>query len=360
MASWRRITGAAGVVAGAAAAGAGAIVAAERIAAGRIRGRDDPVSGEPLGELRGRPFTVLTEDGVPLHVETNGPPAARVSVVFCHGYTLNQDCWHFQRRDLSEYRLVFWDQRDHGRSGRSASGAASIDQLGNDLKAVLDAVAPGDAQVVLVGHSMGGMTIMALAEQHPELFGTKVVGAVLISTAARGLDGGSPWMPAPIRPLLSRALPSVLSGAAKGRRALVVERGRRVTDLTFLSTRILGFGDGQVSPAVVSFLGQMISSTPIEVVARFGQALLLCDKRDSLPTLGRVPVTVLIGEKDRLIAPRLGIELAMDIPGSHVIWVPGGGHALILERPGLVNEAITSMLAQAGAQHPGGDLPRSA
>ena len=168
MASWRRITGAAGLVAGAAAAGAGALVAAERIAVARIRGRGDPESGERFGELRGRPLTVLTQDGVPLHVEINGPSAAPLTVVFCHGYTLNQDCWHFQRRDLSTHRLAFWDQRDHGRSGRSESGAASIDQLGADLKAVIDAVAPGDAQVVLVGHSMGGMTIMALAQQHPE------------------------------------------------------------------------------------------------------------------------------------------------------------------------------------------------
>ena len=356
MASWRRITGAAGLVAGATAAGAGAIVAAERIAVARMRGRPDPESGERLGELRGRPLTVLTGDGVPLHVEINGPSAAPLTVVFCHGYTLNQDCWHFQRRDLSSHRLVFWDQRDHGRSGRSESGAASIDQLGADLKAVIDAVAPGDAQVVLVGHSMGGMTIMALAQQHPDLFGTKVAGAVLISTAARGLEDGSPWMPAPIRPVLSKALPVVLSGAAKGRRAILVEQGRRVTDLTFLSTRMLGFGDGQVSPAVVSFLSQMISSTPIEVVARFGQALLMCDERDSLSTLGRVPVTVLVGEKDRLIAPRLGIELAMDIPVSHLIWVPGGGHALILERPELVNDAITRLLDRVT----GGDLPRSA
>jgi len=357
MASWRRITGAAGVVAGAAAASAGAIMAAERIAVGRLRSRPDPASAEPFGELRGRALTVLTGDGVPLHVETNGPPAAPVTVIFCHGYTLNQDCWHYQRRDLPGHRLVFWDQRDHGRSGRSESGAASIDQLGADLKAVIDAVAPGDDRVVLVGHSMGGMTIMALAQQHPDLFGTKVAGSVLISTAARGLDSGSPWMPAPLRPVLSRALPGVLNGAAKGRRAILVERSRRVTDLAFLGTRMLGFGDGEVSPALVSFLGQMITSTPIEVVARFGQALLLCDKRDSLATLGRVPATVLVGEKDRLISPRLGIELAMDIPGSQLIWVPGGGHALILECPGLVNEAITAMLTQVGA---GGGLPRSA
>jgi pimeloyl-ACP methyl ester carboxylesterase len=356
MANWRRITGAAGLVVGATAAGAGAVVAAERIALSRLRGRAAP-SDEPFGSLRGLELTVLADDGVPLHVEINGPDESPVTLVFCHGYTLNQDCWHFQRRDLSDYRLVFWDQRDHGRSGRSAEGSGSIGQLGTDLRAVIDAAAPGPAPVVLVGHSMGGMTIMALADQYPGLFGTKVAGAVLVATAARGLEGGSPWMPAPIRRPLARALPAVLNGAAKGRRAVLVERGRRVSaDLAFLTTRLIGFGDGDVSPATVAFLEQMIRDTPIEVVARFCQALMLCDMRGALDTLGRVPVTVVVGEKDRLIAARLGIELATQIPGAQLVWVPGAGHALILDHPERVNRAITDLLARVAA----GGLPRSA
>jgi pimeloyl-ACP methyl ester carboxylesterase len=158
--------------------------------------------------------------------------------------------------------------------------------------------------------------------------------------------------------VLSKALPGVLSGAAKGRRALLVERGRAVTgDLGLLATWLIGFGDAAgVSPGTLHFLGKMIQGTHIEVVARFCQALMLCDKRDSLATLGNVPVTVLVGEKDRLVAPRLGLELAMDIPGAELVWVPGGGHVLILERPGLVNDAIRAMIRRAGA----GGLPRSA
>ncbi|HEV2372493.1 MAG TPA: alpha/beta hydrolase, partial [Streptosporangiaceae bacterium] len=302
--------------------------------------------------------TVLTGDGVTLHVEVEGPATAPVTIVFCHGYTVNQDFWHYQRRDLTGYRLVLWDQRDHGRSGRSEAGVASIDQLGADLKAVIDATVGSEGQVVLVGHSMGGMTIMALAEQYPDLFGTLVTGVVLVSTAARGLENGSPWMPGPLRPVLSRAVPVVLDGAAKGRRALIVERGRQVSvDLAFLSTRLIGFGTSDVGPSVVSFLEQMVRQTPIEVVARFCQALLACDKRGSMATLGRVPVTVIVGEKDRLISPRLGIELAMEIPGSQLVWVPGAGHALVLERPGLVNEAVVTMVSRVAAD---GGLPKSA
>jgi len=361
MASWRRVTGLAGVAAGAVAAGAGAVVAAERIAIGRVRSLRSSTPPEQLGQLRGRPLTVLADDGVPLHVEIDepGPVPDRarrgrqpgpLTVIFCHGYTLNQDVWHFQRRDLRGHRLVFWDQRDHGRSGRSPGGAASVGRLGADLDLIIKAVAPGDLPVILVGHSMGGMTIMALADQHPDLFGSKVAGVVLISTAASGLDQGSPWMPGLARPVLRRALPLVLRGAATGYRAMLVERGRRVaSDLSWLSTRFIGFGNPRVNPAVVDFLEEMIRSTPIEVVAAFGAALYACDLRATLPTLGKVPVIVMTGDKDRLIPPALGRDLAEQIPGAELVWVPGAGHALILEDPEVVNEAITGLIARVTA-----------
>jgi pimeloyl-ACP methyl ester carboxylesterase len=364
MATWRRITGVAGLAAGAVAAGAGAVVAAERIAIGRAQLLRDNSAPENFGGLRGRALTVLADDGVPLHVEIDDPapgtpggspagdaagqPGGPATIVFCHGYTLNQDCWHFQRRDLRGHRLVFWDQRDHGRSGRSPGGAASIDQLGADLSRVIGAVAPGDMPVILVGHSMGGMTIMALAGQQPGLFGTKVIGAALISTTASGLDRGSPWMPGPARPVLRRALPVVLRGAATGYRAVLVEQGRRVaSDVSFLSTRFIGFGNPRVNPATVDFLEQMIRETPIEVIAAFSEALYACDLRGTLATLGAVPVLVLTGEKDRLVSPSLGLELAAQIPGAELVLVPGAGHALILEDPAVVNEAITRLIARA-------------
>jgi pimeloyl-ACP methyl ester carboxylesterase len=362
MASWRRITGVAGLAAGAAAAGAGAIVAAERIAVGRVRVIRSGAEPEPLGSLRGSVLTVLADDGVPLHVEIDHPAGAdgpqesspeqgnQVTIIFCHGYTLNQDSWHFQRRDLRGHRLVFWDLRDHGRSGRSPGGPASIDRLAADLDLVIKAVAPGDMPVVLIGHSMGGMTIMALAARNPGLFGTKVTGVTFISTAAGGLDAGSPWMPRPLRAVLQRTVPAMLRAAATGYRAILVERGRAaVSELAFFSTRYIGFGDPGVNPVVVDFLEQMIRSTPMDVVAAYSQALYEHDMRATLPILGRVPVTVLVGERDRLISPALGLELAAQIPGAELVWVPGAGHALLLERPDLVNESITALVARASA-----------
>lgn len=151
---------------------------------------------------------------MPLYTEIDGPKKAPITVIFSHGYTLNQDCWHFQRRELgapgNRYRLVFWDQRSRGRSGRSHPARENIDQLGRDLYAVIKEVTPRGNPVVLVGHSMGAMTIMALAEQHPELFGSQVTGTALISTAARGLAGVTLGLPGPLGTVVRRAAPRVL------------------------------------------------------------------------------------------------------------------------------------------------------
>ncbi len=348
MVSWRRFTGLAGLAAGALAAGTGAVVAAEKIAIGRIRLRPDPAAGEPLGEIRGEAMTVRADDGLPLHVELAGPPDAPVTLVFCHGYTLSLDVFHYQRAAFEHTaRCVLWDQRSHGRSGRSDPDLVTIDQLGADLHEVLMAAAPGDAPVVLVGHSMGGMTIMALADQHPELFGGKVIGVVLISTSASTVDPVG-WLPAPLRPAARRAMPSMMTGASRGRLAEVVERGRRsASDLAFLSTRRYGFGDPRVSPTLVDFLERVIRSTPIDVVADFYVALVGHDKRSALAILGKVPVLVMTGDRDRLVDPRLSAELAAQIPGAELVLIRGAGHAVILERPEEVNDAIAALASRA-------------
>ena len=143
---------------------------------------DDPHAEEALGKLRpDRQSTVAADDGVPLAVQEIKPADgghADLTVVLVHGYALDSRCWHFQRRDLPKMtdprvRVVQYDQRSHGRSGHSSRRGSTIEQLGKDLDAVVRATARR-GPVVLVGHSMGGMAIMALAEQRPKLFRDRV------------------------------------------------------------------------------------------------------------------------------------------------------------------------------------------
>lgn len=348
MARWRRLSSVAGLATGVAAAGIGTVIAAEKIAVGRIRLRPDPAENEPFGQLRGRPVEVLADDGVRLHAEVSGPEDADVTIVFCHGYTLSQEVWHYQRQDLAtDTRLVLWDQRSHGRSGRSDPAHISIDQLGRDLAAVLAATVPAAGLVVLVGHSMGGMTIMSLARQRPELFGTSVIGVALISTTAHMVDATG-FLPGPLRPLARWAGPTLLTGSARGRRAALTERVREAGgDLAFLSTRYIAFGDPSVSPAVVEFLERVIRATPIDVVADFYLALHEHDERAALATIGKVPTVVVTGEEDRLIPARQTAELAAAIPGAVLVRVPAAGHMVILEQPEPVTEEISDLTATA-------------
>jgi pimeloyl-ACP methyl ester carboxylesterase len=328
--------------------GVGAAVAARRYAVGRERLRPDPDRDEPFGELRGRPQTVVATDGVPLHVEVNGPDDASLTVIFSHGYCMTQDSWHYQRRDLADeadVRMVFWDQRSHGRSGRSDLDHATIDQCGDDLLAVIEATTAPGRPVVLVGHSMGGMTIMALADRHPELFGDRVVGVALVNTSSGGLAELTLGLPEVFGKVFRAAVPGVVRGIGKGGK--LIDRGRRIgTDVAFIITRRMAFADRGVSPSIVDFLERMIGSTPIEVIAEFYPTLAAHDKLAALDVLRKVPAVIVVGDQDRLTPLAHGRAIAAALPEAELVEV-SGGHVVMLEHPQVVTEAIAGLVERA-------------
>ncbi|HEX2313804.1 MAG TPA: alpha/beta hydrolase, partial [Thermomonospora sp.] len=345
----RRRLGIAGAAAGLGAAGVGVAVGVRRFVVGRQRFRPDPEAGEPFGTLRGRALTVLADDGLPLHVEIDERPGEgpATTVVFCHGYCLNQDAWHYQRRDVPRsggpLRMVFWDQRSHGRSGRSRPTHATIDQTGADLAAVLRATTGPDDRVVLVGHSMGGMSIMALADRHPELFGDRVVGVALVNTSGGRLAEMTLGLPMAVARLVQPLAPGVIRGL--GSRPGLVERGRALgADVAFVVTRRMAFADRQVSPSVVDFLEQMIRATPIDVIAEFYPSLMSHDKETAVAALARVPALVMAAGRDRLTPAAHGRRLAEALPHAELVEIDEAGHVLPLEHPGVVTGGIRRLL----------------
>ena len=345
-----RRVGLAAAVVGVVAAGTAAGVALERRAVGRARSAPDPYADEPVGALHTAGRSVLADDGVPLHVEVDGDDDGSVTVVFVHGFTLSLDCWHFQRRDLDGVgRRVFYDQRSHGASGRSKREHATIDQLGRDLHSVLEAVAPR-GPVVLVGHSMGGMTVLALADQHPELFasvaaGGRVVGVALVGTAAGAFAETIFGIPG----ILGRAVRPVAPGAirAANRRAHLIEQGRRAgSDIAFLLTRKLSYG-GDVPPSLVAFMERMVAGTPVEVMTEFFETFLRHDKLEALKVLTAVPTLILCGEEDKLTPVRNSHIMADALPDAELVVVPGAGHMVMLERPSVVNAALRRLVGRA-------------
>ena len=78
------------------------------------------------------------------HHPRTAAPTSCPTVVLTHGYCLSLRCWVYQRRALKEagYRVVSWDQRGHGRSGRGDTDSYTIDRLGQDLHTVITELVP--------------------------------------------------------------------------------------------------------------------------------------------------------------------------------------------------------------------------
>lgn len=342
---------AAGAAAGVALAGtAVGVVRRHRVI--HLRGAGDLT---PFGSLRTPPLTVVADDGVPLHVEVeefassssrqerrDAPP---VNLVFVHGYALNLDCWHFQRAGYRGLiRAVFYDQRSHGRSGRSDRQHANIDQLGLDLAQVLEHTVP-EGPVVVVGHSMGGMTIVALAEQRPELFGDRIVGVGLISTTAGGLDPSRVLLPMVPARLGGRGIHTGVRALAHGHRS--VDRLRRVgRAVATVATDRFAFGD-DVPRNYLDFVDEMLAATPFEVVAEFFPSFRRLDKFDAVEVLGRVPTSIICGTADKLTAVGHSRKLHSRIAGSRLLECDGAGHMVIMERHEQVNAELDQLIAAA-------------
>jgi pimeloyl-ACP methyl ester carboxylesterase len=281
---------------------------------------------------------VRTADGVALHARVEGPARPAVSVVLCHGFGMTSASWCFQRAALAKTaRVISWDQRGHGRSGYGRAGSASIGRLGRDLAAVLEACAPA-GPVVLAGHSMGGMTIMALAAEHPELFGERVVGVVLVATSAGPV--GVPSL---------GVLPGAAAYRALGQAAGALEPAlrlvRRLPATAPLARRVIGrFGfASRVSGRVLDLVAETLRGGPPRVVADVLPGFGAHDRLVALAALRRVCTLVLVGARDAICPPGCARRIAAAVPGADLVVVPNAGHLLMLERPVLVNEWLRAM-----------------
>jgi pimeloyl-ACP methyl ester carboxylesterase len=342
-------------------AGGGAVVAAATaglIAERRIvkSRRAGSAGADRLGGLTGDERTVVTDDGVRLHAEVDevAPYAegnrrqgsdAEPTIVFVHGYALSLDCWHFQREYFrGKHRMVFYDQRSHGRSGRSDREHATIDQLGHDLARVIGELVP-EGPVVLVGHSMGGMSIMAFAEHHRDVFDERVAGVALISTTAGGMRTHrllSPFLPDAVG---SQIGPRVVAGLALAPE-LVDRARRRGSNIGFVVAEQFAFGD-EVPASYVEFVDNMLGQTSFEVLASFFPNFDSLDKFTVLDAFAGIPTYIVVGTKDLLTSVGHSRKMAKLMPEATLVECPGAGHMVILERKDKVNATLDELFATA-------------
>jgi pimeloyl-ACP methyl ester carboxylesterase len=293
--------------------------------------------------------TVTTDDGVPLHVEVDGVDGAQVTVVFSHGFTARLAEWELQRRALrNRARLVFWDQRGHGRSGWTPLTKATIDRTGRDLGQVLDATTPA-GPVVLAGHSMGGMSIMALARQRPDLFGSRVVGVFLLATSAGGLVGTG-ILGLAVKVVRRLGLLSLYLRFLQLIAPLLERFRRRGTALGRRVTRRLLFGENDAHPHDVRLVQELLEETPVPVTMAFYATFLDHDETAALEVLRRVPVTVVAATHDRLTPAAHGRRIADVLgDGAELVVVPGAGHSVNLTRTQIVDDALNALMDRVEA-----------
>jgi pimeloyl-ACP methyl ester carboxylesterase len=288
---------------------------------------------------------VRTDDGAELHVETDLAPGSGLSVVLVHGFTASLEEFALQRETLrGRATTVLYDCRGHGRSRRGRVRNPSIDQLGRDLGAVLDqAVPPGP--VVLLGHSMGGMTIMSLARQRPELFGPRVAGAFLLATSSGGLvEQGA--IGRAVRVLRRLGLLQLYLLLFSLWAPLLERFRRRGTRLGRWYFRRALFGEDDATPETVTQVQELLERTPLPVIAAFYETLLDHDEHASLEVLHPLPVTVLVGDADRLTPVSHSRRMAEALPDAELVVVPGAGHSVNLTRREVVDEALLRLLAR--------------
>lgn len=131
-----------------------------------------------LAQAAVEPYTVTAPDGVSIAVQEagdpNGPP-----IIFIHGLLGSHLSWEKQVNspELQRYRLITYDMRGHGSSGKPERADAYSEgrRWADDLTAVISG--SGAQRPVLVGWSLGA----AVATNYLAAYGDeKIAGAVYV------------------------------------------------------------------------------------------------------------------------------------------------------------------------------------
>ncbi|WP_371598276.1 alpha/beta fold hydrolase [Streptomyces sp. NBC_00564] len=276
-----------------------------------------------------RELTAVSADGARLHVEVHGPEGLP-AVVLAHGWTCSTAFWAAQIRDLAaDHRVIAYDQRGHGRS--PASDACGTEALADDLEAVLAAtLAPGE-KAVLVGHSMGGMTLMA-ASARPR-FREHAAAVLLCSTGSSRLVAESRVVPMRAGRLRTRITKSVLGSRAP------------LGPVTPLARRILKYatmGPGS-SPGMVDACARIVHACPRRVRHAWSVVLDLLDLDHGVRELA-VPTAVVVGTADRMTPAVHARALVAALPNCvGLTELTGLGHMTPVEAPELVTGRIREL-----------------
>lgn len=285
--------------------------------------------------VKASPRRFVTSDGIGLRVVESGPPRAPVTVVLSHCWTCDNTEWDAVVDALGpQVRVLRYDHRGHGRSAAAPPGTATIDRLADDLAELVESRAPV-GKLLLAGHSLGGMTIMALAERHPELARDRVGGIALVATSTGRLLGLGPRSSSLF--LAAENWAGLRTARRDPRR-----RGGPAVLLRAGLKRTL-FGPGVRRADVDSVLRQMAMAHPASM-AGFRGSILRHSRFDALKAFSELPSAVLVGGADRLTPVGHARAMARALPLADFSVFPGVGHMVPMERAAEVADRLADLL----------------
>ncbi|MFG1809107.1 alpha/beta fold hydrolase [Streptomyces sp. NPDC049040] len=285
-----------------------------------------------------RTLHVVSADGTRIHVEefgrTEGP-----TVVLAHGWTCSVLFWAPVIRLLSsDFRVIAYDQRGHGRSSAPLTRKGyGTGVLADDLEAVLEAVLPDGERAVLAGHSMGGMTIMAASGR--AAVRSRTAAVLLASTGSGRLLGSSQVLPPRFS---SRRLRRAFH------RQLLTSR-LPLGPITPLSRAAFAYGVLGAAPTreQAAFTARIVHACKARHRAAWGRVLAVLDLDAEIAAI-EAPTAVLVGSHDKLtpgVHARGMVEVLPHCVG--LTELPGIGHMTPIEDP----EAVASVLRELVAAH---------
>jgi non-heme chloroperoxidase len=269
-----------------------------------------------------KPIAVTTPDGVTISAQEWGNPAGP-EILFIHGFSQASLSWARQYGSelASEFRIVTYDLRGHGSSGKPLEPEKYKESKGwaDELKAVIDAA--GLKRPVLVGWSYGGRIIADYLKIHgaSSLAGLNYVNALTKSDPAFFGDGLK------VLPLMaSDDLATNIAATRQFLRNCFEKQPSQEDFETMLAFNML---------------------VPAKVRANMGGRSLNID--DILVAL-KLPVLVTQGAADRLVLPAAAKYTAEKIPGAKLSIYDGIGHAPFWEDTGRFNAELAAFVRTAG------------
>jgi pimeloyl-ACP methyl ester carboxylesterase len=286
-----------------------------------------------------RTVLVHAPDGTRLHTQVFGPQDG-YPLVLAHGITCAIRVWAYQIAELAtDYRVIAFDARGHGRSGLPRRGGYSLTHLASDVDAVLEAtLAPGE-RAVIAGHSMGGMAIAAWSDQYRHQVEARADAVALINTTTGDLLREVRLLPVPapfaaVRVLGARALVNIFGSFS------VPPAVRRATR-EMISMLAVG---ADAEPEVGKLIYDLFKATSPAGRGGCGKALVDGLGRRHISLAGLTVPTLVIGsERDRLTPLVQSRRIAAAAPNLVELVVLPGGHCSMLERPAEVNRELRAL-----------------